>query len=72
MDSVSRLQIVSRITYYAGLLLALFGAVVHFGLARAMFSAVSLPQRNLFEASLLLFLISIASAVRVLASSKAN
>lgn len=72
MDSVSRLQLVSRVTYYVGGLSALFGALVHFGLGTRMFIAVGLPQRNLLEASVLLFLISTASAVRALASSKAN
>jgi hypothetical protein len=72
MDSVSRLKLVSRITYYAGWAFALFGALVHFGLGAAMFGAVHLLRRNLLEASVLLFLISMASAVRALESSKAN
>jgi hypothetical protein len=72
MDSVSRLQLVSRVTYYVGWLFALFGALAHFGLGTRMFMAVGLPQRNLFEASVMLFLICMASALRALTSSKAN
>lgn len=72
MDSVNRLQLVARVTYYFGWLSALFGALVHFHLGTAMFLAVRLAKRNLFEASVLLFLISAVSALRVLASSKVN
>ena len=72
MDSVNRLQLTSRFTYYAGWLLALLGALVHFGLGANTFRAIGLPQRNLFEGSVMLFLISAVSALRALTSTKAN
>ena len=72
MDSVNRLQLTSRITYYVAWLLALVGAFVHFGLAADLFRSIHLPQRNLFEGSVMLFLISAVSALRALSSTKAN
>jgi hypothetical protein len=72
MDSVNRLQLTSRVTYYAGWLLALLGAFVHFGIGAAMLRGIGLPQRNLFEGSVMLFLISAVSALRVLTSTKVN
>jgi hypothetical protein len=72
MDSVSRLQLVAKVSYYVGWLLALLGALVHFGLGVAMFRAVDLTKRNLFEASVMLFVISVASASRALAASRSN
>jgi hypothetical protein len=67
MDSKGRLQMIARITYYVGWLLALLGALVHFRLGVSIFQAMMMPQRNLFEASVLLFLISAVSALRVMA-----
>jgi hypothetical protein len=72
MDSATRLQLVARITYYIGWVAALCGGVVHFGVAAAMFRSADLAKRNLFEASLMFFVISIASAARGLASEKAR
>lgn len=69
-DSATRLQLVSSLTYYLGWLSALCGAAVHFGLGAGMFRSMDLPQRNLFEGSVLLFLISTASVVRAGAASK--
>ena len=70
MDSSSRLCLISKITYYAGWLFALCGAFAHFGLGAALFGNVNLPKRNLFEASVMLFLISAVSALRALAAAK--
>jgi hypothetical protein len=67
MDSKGRLQMIARITYYVGWLLALLGALAHFRLGISIFQTTMLPQRNLFEASVLLFLISAVSALRVMA-----
>ena len=72
MDSANRLQLVSRVAYYGGWVLAVVGAFVHFGLGAALFHSLALPQRNLFEGSVMLFLISVASSLRALTSSKAN
>jgi len=67
MDSKGRLQMIARITYYVAWILALLGALAHFRLGISVFGAAMMPQRNLFEASVLLFLISAASALRVMA-----
>ena len=72
MDSANRLKLAARITYYLGWITAVCGALVHFTLGAGMFRAISLPQRNLFEASIVLFIISIASAVRAVASENAK
>ena len=63
MENVTRLQSVARITYYLGWLMSALGALSHFGLGSRL-DAIRLSQRNLFEASVLLFIISIASALR--------
>jgi len=72
MDSSQRLQLVARITYYIGWIAALSGAVVQFGIGAAMFRSIDLVKRNLFEASILFFLISIASAARGMVAEKAK
>ncbi|MGA9526808.1 MAG: hypothetical protein WBS24_01700 [Terriglobales bacterium] len=71
MDSSSRLCLISRIAYYAGWLFALCGALVHFGLGAVVLRNANLPKRNLFEASVMLFLISATSALRAIAAGKA-
>jgi len=68
MDSVSRLQLLARITYYAGWIALACGGLVHFSVAKAMFTAMNMTKRNLFEVGVALFLISIASAARAIAS----
>jgi len=72
MDSVSRLTLTSRITYYVAWLLALVGAFVHFGLAAGLFRSIHLSQRNLFEGSMMLFVVSAVSALRALTSTKGS
>ena len=68
MDHLARLQLLGRVTYYLGWIGALCGAVVHFSFATRMFAAVNLSQRNLFEGSVLFFLICTASELRALGS----
>ena len=72
MDSENRLKLTARITYYLGWIAAVCGGLVHFTLGARMFQAINLPQRNLFEASIMFFIISIASAVRAVASESAK
>jgi hypothetical protein len=72
MDSAARLQLMARITYYMGWIAALCGGLVHFGLAASLFRSMDLLKRNLLEASMMFFVISIASAARALASEKAK
>jgi hypothetical protein len=64
MDHVARLQLIGRITYYVGWLALLCGALVHLNVARGMFMAINLSQRNLFEVSVACFVICIASELR--------
>ena len=66
MDHIARLQLVGRVTYYLGWLALVCGGLVHFNIARSVFAAVDLSQRNLFELSVVAFLICIASALRAL------
>jgi len=66
MDHVARLQLVGRVTYYLGWIALVCGGLVHVNIARSLFLAVGLPQRNLFELSLVSFVICIASALRAL------
>lgn len=64
MGHVARLQLVGRVTYYLGWISLVCGALVHANVARGMFAAMDLSQRNLFEASVICFLICIASELR--------
>lgn len=72
MDSANRLKLAARITYYLGWIAAVCGGLAHFTVGAGMLRAISLPQRNLFEASIMFFVISIASGVRAVASEGAK
>jgi hypothetical protein len=67
MDHVARLQLVGRVTYYLGWIAAICGVPAHFNIGTNMFRAIGMPQRNLLEASVLLFLICMASELRAAA-----
>jgi len=64
VDHFARLQLVGRVTYYLGWLALLCGGLVHLNIAKGLFLAMTLSQRNLFEASVACFLICIASELR--------
>jgi hypothetical protein len=64
MGHATRLQLVGRITYYLGWIMLLMGALVQINIGKPMILAMSLTKRNLFEASIMLFLVCIASQVR--------
>jgi hypothetical protein len=64
MGHAARLQLVGRVTYYLGWIMLLMGALVQINIAKPMILAMSLTKRNLFEASVILFLICIASQER--------
>ena len=66
MDHVARLQLVGRVTYYLGWIALLCGGLVHMNVGRSLFAAIDLSQRNLFEVSVVSFVICIASALRAL------
>ncbi len=64
MGHFARLQLVGRVTYYLGWISLVCGGLVHLGLGRAAFMAMSLTKRNLFEVSVVCFVICIASELR--------
>jgi len=66
MDHFARLQVIGRVTYYLGWITAVCGGLAHVNLATRMFISINLTQRNLFEASMLFFLICSASELRAL------
>ncbi len=68
MDRSTRLHFVGRITYYVGWIALFCGGLVHLNIAKALFAAMSLTKRNLFEVSIMCFVICMASEVRALAS----
>lgn len=70
MDHSARLHLVGRITYYLGWISLLCGALVHVGIAKGMFIAMSLSKRNLFEVSVACFVICMASEVRALGTTE--
>src|SRR6184192_2868862 len=64
VESVTRLRSATKITYYLGWIAAVLAAIAHFFLGRHSYEVLNLSKRNLFEASALCFLISIASELR--------
>ena len=65
METVARLQFAARITYYLGWFAATLGALSHFFLRLGLrLDAIGLTKRNLFEASVLFFMICMASELR--------
>lgn len=64
MGHFARLQLVGRITYYVGWIALACGGIFHLNIARAMFLKIDLTQRNLFEVSVVCFLICVASELR--------
>jgi hypothetical protein len=69
MDRFARLHLVGRITYYVGWLALACGGIVHLDIAKVAFQNVGLSQRNLFEVSVVCFLICIASELRAFPKS---
>jgi hypothetical protein len=67
MGHFDRLQFVGRTTYYLGWISLLCGGLVQLHIGTALFAAISLTKRNLFEVSVVLFIICMASELRALA-----
>jgi hypothetical protein len=67
MGHFDRLQLVGRTTYYLGWITLLCGGLVQLNIGKTLFTAISLSKRNLFEVSVTLFIICIASQLRALA-----
>jgi hypothetical protein len=66
MGHFARLQLVGRVTYYLGWITLFCGGLVQLNIGRAFFTSVSLTKRNLFEVSVMLFVICMASQLRAL------
>jgi hypothetical protein len=64
MSHVIRLQWIGRVTYYVGWIALVCGGLFHLNIATKLFLAISLTQRNLLEASVVCFLICMASELR--------
>ena len=66
MSHFIRLQLVGRITYYLGWIGLLCGGLAYLDIASSMFAAMTLTKRNLFEISVVCFVICVASELRAL------
>jgi len=64
MNHFARLQMISRISYYIGWIALVCGGFVHVNIAKSLFLRIDLTQRNLFEVSVMCFLICVASQLR--------
>jgi hypothetical protein len=67
MGHFDRLQLVGRITYYLGWITLLCGGLVQVNIGKTLFMAMSLTKRNLFEVSVTLSIICVATQLRALA-----
>ncbi|MBZ5615897.1 MAG: hypothetical protein LAO23_17970 [Acidobacteriia bacterium] len=72
MGHFARLQLVGRVTYYLGWIALLCGGVAHLNIAKGLFLAMRLSQRNLLEVSVMCFLICMASELRARDSAGAE
>jgi hypothetical protein len=66
MDRSARLHVVGKITYYLGWISLICGGLVHVNIARGLFRALDLTQRNLLEVAVVAFVICLASEIRAL------
>jgi hypothetical protein len=66
MGHSDRLQLAARATYYLGWITLLLGGLIHFNIGRSFFIALNVTKRNLFEVSVVMFVICLASGVRAL------
>jgi hypothetical protein len=69
MGHFDRLQLAARVTYYLGWISLLMGGLIHFHIGGSLFTALNLSKRNLFEVSVVLFVICVASGVRALTAA---
>jgi hypothetical protein len=66
MGHFARLQLVGRVSYYLGWIALLCGGLVHLNIGKPLFMVLSVNKRNLFEVSVILFVICMASQLRAL------
>lgn len=64
MGHYARLQLVGKVTYYLGWVSLICGGLFHLKVGQSLFLALSLSKRNLFEASVICFVICMASELR--------
>ena len=69
MRNFVRLQLVAKATYYLGWIALICGGLVHFRVG-PLFDAINVTKRNLFEASVVCFVICMASELRALVPDK--
>lgn len=70
MGRTAGLQLVSKITYYVGWISLICGGLLHMNIGRALFTAINMTKRNLFELGLVCFIICVASEVRTIRSAE--
>jgi hypothetical protein len=70
MDRSARLHVVGKITYYLGWISLVCGGLLHLGVGRPLFTALSLTKRNLFEVAVVAFVICLASEIRALGATE--
>jgi hypothetical protein len=70
MRDFVRLQLIAKVSYYFGWFALFCGGLVQINIGRGVFLAMNVSRRNLFEASVVCFLICMASELQVLASGK--
>jgi hypothetical protein len=70
MSHFVRLRLIGRFTYYFGWVALACGGLAHFNFATEVFVAMSVNKRNLFELSVMCFLVCIASELRALALAR--
>ena len=70
MGRTAGLQVVSKITYYVGWISLICGGLLHMNIGRALFTAINMTKRNLFELGVVCFIICVASEVRTIGSAE--
>jgi hypothetical protein len=70
MGHLARMQMVGRVTYYVGWIALVCGGLVHLRIGQTMFLALSLTKRNLFELSVICFVVCMASELRAIATDE--
>ena len=68
MRDFVRLQLIAKVSYYFGWFALFCGGLVQINIGRGVFLAMNISRRNIFEASIVCFLICMASELRVLAA----
>jgi hypothetical protein len=64
MGHFGRLQLIGKITYYAGWIALLWGGLLQLNMARTLAVTMNVTKRNLLEVSVMCFIICIASELR--------